>query len=217
MQAWAGGLIGLGRGSPDRAPVFVGGQVGEWLTGVYAAIGTLTSLGRAGHELVDVSMLETIALCLTYYPVSFADMAGRPFRSGRSVLTPGVESTSDGLVGVGVGTGQQWLDFCVMVEHPEWIEDKSLFVNRAHLRPDIAAWMAQRTSAEVLELAGLLRIPHAPIGNGATIPSTDHFVAREIDRDQPARRLRRTNPALPIHAAVVGDAPARARAGRTPR
>ena len=48
LQAWSGGIVGLGRGAPDRAPVFVGGQVGEWLTGVYAAIGTLVSR-RAGR------------------------------------------------------------------------------------------------------------------------------------------------------------------------
>lgn len=51
LQAWSGGIVGLGRGSPDRAPVFVGGQVGEWLTGVYAAIGTMVA--QPG-ELVDV-------------------------------------------------------------------------------------------------------------------------------------------------------------------
>ena len=34
LQAWSGGIVGLGRGSRDRAPVFVGGQIGEWLTGV---------------------------------------------------------------------------------------------------------------------------------------------------------------------------------------
>ena len=38
--------------------------------------------------------------------------------------------------------------------------------------------MAEHTTAEVLELAGAFRIPHAPIGNGATIPATDHFQAR---------------------------------------
>jgi crotonobetainyl-CoA:carnitine CoA-transferase CaiB-like acyl-CoA transferase len=223
LQAWAGGIVGLGRGSQDRAPVFVGGQIGEWLTGVYAAIGTLTSLRRAGGhaagghangELVDVSMLETMSLCLTYYPVTYADMAGRPFRTGRSVLTPGVESTSDGLVGVGVGTGQQWLDFCVMVDHAEWTEDRSLFVNRAHLQPEIAAWMAKRTTAEVLELAALLRIPHAPIGNGATIPSTDHFVARgsivanpRDGFDEPGRPYRFTPPLLaaPQPAPTLGQ------------
>src|SRR5690606_30792461 len=113
-----------------RPPVYVGGQIGEWLTGTYAAIGTLVARarargearsatrGRAG-ELVDVSVLETMALCLTYYPVTFVDLVGRPFRRGRARITPGVEAARDGLVGLGVGTGQQWLDFCAMVGHPE--------------------------------------------------------------------------------------------------
>jgi crotonobetainyl-CoA:carnitine CoA-transferase CaiB-like acyl-CoA transferase len=182
VQAWSGGVIGLGRGAPELAPIHVGGQIGEWLTGAHAAIGTLVARARAQlagpGELVDVSMLEVLALCLTYFPVTYQDMVGRPFRSGRSIVTPGVEVTSDGLVGLGVGTGQQWLDFCVMVEHPEWMEDRKLFANRTHLRPDIAAWMAQRTTAEVLETAGLFRIPHAPLGTGATIPVTDHFASR---------------------------------------
>ncbi|MFZ2526727.1 MAG: CoA transferase, partial [Rhodococcus sp. (in: high G+C Gram-positive bacteria)] len=37
VQAWSGGIIGLGRGDPDRAPVHVGGRIGEWLTGAAAA------------------------------------------------------------------------------------------------------------------------------------------------------------------------------------
>ncbi len=207
LQAWSGGIVGLGRGSPDRAPVSVGGQVGEWLTGAHAAIGTLVSRSRAllagPGELVDVSMLETLALGLTYEPVTYADMVGRPFRSGRSIVTPGVETTSDGLVGVGVGTGQQWLDFCAMVGHPEWTEDRSLFAQRGHLRPDIAAWMAQHTTAEVLDLTAAFRIPHAPIGNGATIPATDHFRARgsivqnaRDGFDEPDRPYRFTPPLL---------------------
>ena len=175
LQAWSGGIVGLGRGSPDRAPVFVGGQVGEWLTGVYAAIGTMVA--QPG-ELVDVSMLEVLALCLTYYPVTYFDMVGRPMRKGRSMITPAVAATSDGLVGVGTGTGQQWLDFCVMVGHPEWTEDRKLIGNHGHLAPVIAEWMAAHTTAEVLELADTFRVPHAPIGNGETIPKTDHFIAR---------------------------------------
>jgi crotonobetainyl-CoA:carnitine CoA-transferase CaiB-like acyl-CoA transferase len=182
LQAWSGGVAGLGRGDPDRAPVAVGGQIGEWLTGTYAAIGTLVAHARATHsvpgELVDVSMLEVLVLCLTYEPVSYVDMVGRPFRTGRSRVTPGVEATKDGLVGLGVGTGQQWLDFCALVDHPEWTEDRKLFANRTHLAPEIAAWVAERTTAEVLEVTGLFRIPHAPIGNGATLPETDHLVAR---------------------------------------
>ena len=41
LQAWSGGVIGLGRGAQDRAPLFVAGQVGEWLAGAYAAAGTM--------------------------------------------------------------------------------------------------------------------------------------------------------------------------------
>ena len=43
LQAWSGGIVGLGRGAPDRAPVFVGGQVGEYTAGVYASAAMLTS------------------------------------------------------------------------------------------------------------------------------------------------------------------------------
>ena len=47
LQAWSGGIVGLGRGSPDRAPVHVGGQIGEWITGAQAAIGTMVSRARS--------------------------------------------------------------------------------------------------------------------------------------------------------------------------
>ena len=49
LQAWSGGIVGLGRGSPDRAPVFVGGQVGEYLAGAYASAATLASKLRGGR------------------------------------------------------------------------------------------------------------------------------------------------------------------------
>ena len=60
LQAWSGGIVGLGRGRPERAPVFVGGQVGEYLAGAYASAATLASRyrriaggGRRTHGPVD--------------------------------------------------------------------------------------------------------------------------------------------------------------------
>ena len=180
LQAWSGGIVGLGRGTPDRAPVHVGGQVGEWLAGLYAAIGTLASLRRAGDsgEIVDVSMLEAQAMCLTYYPVTFFEQLGYPMRKRRTIPTPGVAAAKDGVVGLGCGTGQQWLDFCVMVGQPEWTEDPKLFLNRTGLQPTIDAWVAERSVEEILELATAFRIPNAPIVNGATAPHFDHFTQR---------------------------------------
>ncbi len=51
VQAWSGGVIGLGRGAQDRAPLFVGGQIGEWLAGAYAAAGTMAVRSRPRRRL----------------------------------------------------------------------------------------------------------------------------------------------------------------------
>src|SRR5580704_11142670 len=180
LQAWSGGIIGLARGRPDRAPVFVGGQIGEWLAGVFGAIGTLAASRRsdAEGELIDVSVLESLAMCLTYYPVTFHDQLGRPMRRRRFVPTPGVGAARDGLVGLGCGTGQQWLDFCAMVGHPEWMEDPKLFLERTALAPTIEGWIAGHTVDEVLDQASAFRIPNAPIANGSNVTTFEHFRAR---------------------------------------
>jgi crotonobetainyl-CoA:carnitine CoA-transferase CaiB-like acyl-CoA transferase len=181
LQAWSGGIVGLARGRPERAPVFVGGQIGEWLSGLFGGIGTLAAIRRRGPdgELVDVSMLEASAMCLTYYPVTFNDQLGRPMRKRRFVATPGVGAARDGLVGLGCGTGQQWLDFCAMVEHPEWMEDPKLFLDRTALEPTIDAWVASHTVDEVLDSASAFRIPNAPIANGSTITTFEQFRVRD--------------------------------------
>ncbi|HWF14665.1 MAG TPA: CoA transferase [Acidimicrobiales bacterium] len=180
LQAWSGAVVGLARGRPDRAPVYVGGQIGEWLAGLFAAIGTLAAGWRDDPqgELVDVSMLEAMVMCLTYYPVTFNDQLGRPMRRRRFVPTPGVGAASDGLVGLGVGTGQQWLDFCALAEHPEWTEDPSLFLDRTALAPTIDAWIASHRVDEVLDLASAFRIPNAPIANGENVTTFEHFRQR---------------------------------------
>ena len=202
LQAWSGGVIGLARGRPDRAPVHVGGQIGEWLSGLFAAIGTLAALrrGQPEGELVDVSMLEALAVCLTYYPVTFNDQLGRPMRRRRYVPTPGVGAARDGLIGLGCGTGQQWLDFCAMVEHPEWTQDPRLFLDRTALSPTIDAWIAQRSVDEVLDLASAFRIPNAPIANGANVTDLEHFRRRQTFVVDPRDGVANPGPAFRLGA-----------------
>lgn len=197
LQAWSGGIIGLARGRPDRAPVHVGGQIGEWVAGTFAAVGALAARRRGGPEgeLVDVSMLEALVLSLTYHPVTFNDQMGGPMRRRRFVPTPGVAAASDGLVGLGCGTGQQWLDFAVMVGHPEWTEDPKLFLDRTALTPTIDEWVGRHTVQEVLDQASAFRIPNAPIVNGANAPTVDHLVERGTFVTNP--RDGATNPGPP--------------------
>lgn len=181
LQAWSGGIVGLGRGAPDRAPVFVGGQVGEYLAGAYASAATLASRYRNAGELIDLSMLETQILCLTYYPVTYFEMLGRPWRDARRLTVPGVACAQDGLVDLGCGTAQQWFDLCAMVGHPEWIDVQSplSITELAHVyAEEIYAWVRSHPVDEIRELATAFRIPNAPVANGATIATLDHFRER---------------------------------------
>ncbi|GAA5065422.1 CaiB/BaiF CoA-transferase family protein [Nocardia callitridis] len=185
VQAWSGGIVGLGRGAADRAPVFVGGQIGEWFAGAYAAAAAMTARFRqidsGTGELVDLSMLETQILSLTYYPVGFFEMLGRPFRTERKLSVPGVATAKDGMVALGCGTAQQWFDLCAMVGHAEWIdEDSALSITeQANLHAhQINAWMAEHTVDEIRDVATAFRIPNGPVINGANAAEADHHRAR---------------------------------------
>lgn len=187
VQAWSGGIVGLGRGAPDRAPIHIGGDVGEWFAGAHAAVATLTARHRALRtgtgELVDLSMLETQILGLSYFPVSFYDTVQRPFRTQRRLSRPGVATAADGLVAVGCGTAQQWFDLCVMVGHPEWIDEDptpAITERTNEKAAEIAAWFADHTVAEIRELATAFRIPNSPVANGADVTALDQHSAREF-------------------------------------
>jgi crotonobetainyl-CoA:carnitine CoA-transferase CaiB-like acyl-CoA transferase len=188
LQAWSGGIVGLGRGSADRAPVFVGGQVGEYFGGAYASAATLASRLRGTGELIDLSMLETQILGLTYYPVTYFEMLGRPWRDARRLTVPGVASAKDGLVDLGCGTAQQWFDLCAMIGHEDWIDENSplTITEQANEKADeIYEWFRNHTVDEIRELATAFRIPNAPVANGANIESLDHFQARKSFVDNP--------------------------------
>ncbi|SPM40409.1 CoA transferase [Mycobacterium numidiamassiliense] len=182
LQAWSGGIVGLGRGEADRAPIFIGGQVGHYLAGAYASVATLTSWLRGlGGELIDLSILESQILGLTYYPVTYFEMLGRPWRDARRRTIPGVAQAKDGLVDLGCGTAQQWFDLCAMVGHPEWIDEESplSITELANVyAADIYAWVAATPVDEIRDLATAFRIPNAPVANGANISSLDHFQER---------------------------------------
>lgn len=193
LQAWSGGIVGLGRGAPDRAPVYVGGQVGDYLSGSYASAAILASrmrvLGGGRGELIDLSMLESHVMGLTYYPVTYFEMLGRPWRDARKLTVPGIARVKDGLVDVGCGTAQQWFDLCAMTGHEDWIdEDAPLTITEQanEKAAELYTWMEERTGDEVRDLATAFRIPNAPVATPDTVESLEHFVARGSFVSHPA-------------------------------
>jgi len=181
LQAWSGGVLGIGRGEQSRAPAHVGGQPGEWLAGAYAAAFTLAARTRGVGELVDLSALEAQILGLTYYPVTYFEMLGRPWRSERRPTVPGVAQAADGLVALGCGTAQQWWDLCAMSGHLEWIDEASplSITEQANLHADeLYEWLRGENVDAVRELASAFRIPNSPVANGENAVAMDHYVAR---------------------------------------
>jgi crotonobetainyl-CoA:carnitine CoA-transferase CaiB-like acyl-CoA transferase len=192
LQAWSGGAIGIGRGSQDRAPVHVGGQVGDWLAGAYAAAMTLAFRARALAdglgELIDLSMLEAQILGLTYYPVTYHEMLGRPWRTERRPTVPGVAQAADGLVALGCGTAQQWHDLCAMSGHDEWIDEHTTLTitEQANLHAEeLYDWLRDQRVDDIRDLASAFRIPNSPVGNGENVTSMDHYRQRNAFTENP--------------------------------
>ena len=183
LQAWCGGVAA--RGEPEAAPLQVGGEIGEWVTGMFAAVGVVTSWFAERHgcrgELIDVSKLEALAITITtMYPVTYAAVMERAYRDQRAINVPDVHKAKDGYVGFMCVTGQQLLDFFALVERPDWMDDASLltFANRD---ARVASWW--RRSIRGLPITRWkrswtwqsCRVPAAPVGNGATIPTFPHL------------------------------------------
>ena len=176
------------RGLPERPPLAPGGRLGEWVTGTYAAVAAIAALrlGRGTH--VDVSMLDCMTVTMATYPSVFASFTGWPPMSGtgRSIEVPSIEPTSDGYVVFTTNSAQQFEDFLIMIERPDLIEDAELrtamnrFKRRAEFLEAVHGWTTKRTSQDVLDAAGMFRIPSGPVLNGATVAEFEHFRVRGV-------------------------------------
>lgn len=189
LQAWCGSTGS--RGEPDRPPIAAGGDLGEFVAGGYAAFFGLAGLYGAAGAQVDLSVLEAMSVSMQTFGWLRTDVAGLTSFS-RSTEVPSIERCKDGYVGVSMATGAQWQSFCAMVDCPDLAADSSLGLqlnrwhNRDRVRAAIGPWLAAHTVEEIVEQAERFRVPMAAIGNGATLPLMDHFVARGTFVDNPA-------------------------------
>lgn len=192
LQAWSG-LTGF-RGEPDGPPISIGGDLGEYMSGSFAAFGALAVRRRVRRggpgEHLDLSVLEAITLMQSSEWLHTQLLGVGPIM--RSTEVPSIEHAKDGYVGMTMITGQQWLDFAAMVECPEFAEIPELRFqlgrakHREWIREQIGPWLRERTVAEIVELGQLFRLPIAALGNGSTIPDMDHLRERGVYVSNPA-------------------------------
>lgn len=192
LQAWSGSP-GF-RGDPAGPPITIGGDLGEYMGGVYAAFGALAVQRRVERggpgEHLDLSMLEAITAMQSSEWLHSQLLRVPPIR--RTLEVPSIEPAKDGYVGITMVTGQQWLDFCAMVECPQLEEIEQLrfqigrWAYRDLIREHIGPWLAERTVAEIVELGQLFRLPIAALGNGSTIRDTEYVRERGVFVRNPA-------------------------------
>jgi crotonobetainyl-CoA:carnitine CoA-transferase CaiB-like acyl-CoA transferase len=179
------------RGLPNGVPYQAGGRVTEWLTGVYGAVGALGAVVDADRpdgtgDHVDVSMLEMLTMASSTYADLMHSLTGRPptDRPPRSTELPSIEPTLDGWVGFNTNSRQQFMDFLVLIERPDLLDDAELagFGGRAARMDEwnaiVRAWTTQHTTAEIVERAAALRIPVAPVHGADGVLAHEHFRAR---------------------------------------
>ena len=184
MQA-AGGWVS-NHGIPGLDPVRVGGRAPAFVAGGFAAAAALTAhrTARATGEPVVVDLSVQACLVGTLpYPMLFQftlDQMGQRFGERRYVV-PGIVACADGHVGINCLTGQHWVDLCALLGLPEWegrqrevVEDTAY----AEFLADARAWLEARTAEEIVAVCQALRIPAAPIGDGATLPVLAQFAER---------------------------------------
>jgi crotonobetainyl-CoA:carnitine CoA-transferase CaiB-like acyl-CoA transferase len=190
------------RGLPDREPIAAGGRLGDWIAGSFACVSGLAAWRSARQtgagQIADLSQFEAMIQCLTV----FGDL-GSQFSDGlipRSVEIPSIEPTADGHVGVCTQTGQQWTDFCAMMGQQELAQDPRFLGGYERMEQIdfiqgiIRDWTRKHTTAEIIELCEILRIPVAPIGNGKDLPGFDHMVERQLFSRTPGGFLQPRTP-----------------------
>jgi crotonobetainyl-CoA:carnitine CoA-transferase CaiB-like acyl-CoA transferase len=177
------------RGVPELPPVSVGGELGEWIAGLYGGVAALaawrTARESGAHEHVEVSVFECMLVTLNMHEPLHAALAGSDAFT-RWVQVPSVERTANGWVCFSLVTGQQWLDFAAMIGRPDLAEDKSLgnMLGRWPRRQEIYAamepWLTARTVEEVIETATAFRLPVAHVTDGQTLAAMEHFRVRNV-------------------------------------
>ncbi|OBK82585.1 CaiB/BaiF CoA-transferase family protein [Mycobacterium sp. 1165178.9] len=162
-----------------RAPVQAGVRIPEYIAGSYAALGALTALRVADAGLdrvieVDVSAFESLLSTLAY-PMLMAERLkslGLPANSKAGPML-GIVRAADGWIGINCLTGQHWLDVCAMVGLPEFGDHQIAIMlggpERAEFFAKAQPWLDSMTVADLVELSQAMRIPAAPVNDGASI------------------------------------------------
>lgn len=202
LQADSGALAI--RGVDGEEPYQMGGRTSEWLAGSYVAA-TVLSLWwgrRAGGPggLVDLSLCEVSNVGASNYLDVFHAVANGPDAPPEGAIRnpelPSIERTADGWVGFNTNAPHMIAGFLRMIGRDDLADSGDFMligsrVQRADEWHEIAdAWLAEHTTADIIEQAVANGVPVAPVCDGQTVVELDHAAARQAHVASPSGRGR---------------------------
>lgn len=191
-------------GFPDGPPTRGGGALGDFIGGVFTALGVLCALhyrDRTGKgQMVDVSNMDAMFSMMDNWPTVYGLTGRLPQRMGnRHPFTAPYDcfQATDGWVVIGVGNSQLFRNLVTAMGMPELGRDPRFKSPNARLeRHDevnnvVANWVKDRTVAEVLQVLGPegANVPCAPVMTLDRLVTDPHLRAREMIVDLPHAKL----------------------------
>jgi crotonobetainyl-CoA:carnitine CoA-transferase CaiB-like acyl-CoA transferase len=186
-----GGLAYM-TGPPGR-PLRAGASVIDVTGGMFGVIGILAALEqrhRTGQgSSVDCSLFETTAFLVGQHMAQKAvtGEAARPMpvRISAWAIYDVFETADSEQVFVGVVSDAQWKSFCRVFGRDAWAADAALALNnqrvkaRDRLMPELRAYFATLTKAELLRLCEAAGLPFAQITRPEDLETDEHLVASQ--------------------------------------
>ncbi len=180
-------------GELDRPPVQPGGAFGQYVTGLYAAIGTLQAVRERNasgkSQSVEVSIQEALIATTLYDFVAFSyagfvrKRSGRQFHLGYPNLV--TLPCKDGYVGIHAGLPQHIYALLEMVgrsdlaREPRYQTLAGLAVHAKELHDALTPWMGERGKWDIYRAAQARGIPVSPIPSPAEVVEWPHLKERQ--------------------------------------
>ena len=184
-----GGLMSI-TGASDGPPYRLGVAIGDIASGMFAAQGVLLALlsrGRTGlGQLVDVSMLDTVAALLTYQAGIYFATGSAPQRIGNrhpTIVPYETFAASDGDFALAVGNDEQWRRFCAVAEldQDERFATNQLRVTRYdELKPILAERVRRDTRHNWIDRLTTAGVPCGSVRDLHEVFSDRQLAARDM-------------------------------------
>jgi crotonobetainyl-CoA:carnitine CoA-transferase CaiB-like acyl-CoA transferase len=184
-----GGLMSI-TGSPETPPVRVGVAVADIVTGMFAAQGISMALyarERTGRgQLVDVSMLDTVAALLTYQAGIYFATDVPPVRLGNrhpTIVPYETFAASDGEFVLAVGNDDQWRRFCGVAgleEDERFATNRGRVTGYVELRPLVAARLRPHPRRYWIDKLTAAGVPCGSVRDLREVFSDPQLIARDM-------------------------------------